>query len=238
MGFLREIPRPAGESAGLRDDAGWADQVFPPQASPRRWLPQPSFFSKAGYIGTPTPCVLITANVRLSCSWPEPTLPQTAREGWGNPQWNVDWKGWARAQHVEYCSGLLPVACGAMKSMDTQTQPTFSGSRRAVRLITLFNLLVFALFVIPPAHRAVDRAFLALRSVHFEEPAGYSLEIWLVGSTLAATVLLGRLMWRRRRAISAGLPSVSLTLETTLVAAWWLAALGACAYGFLLGMGG
>lgn len=122
--------------------------------------------------------------------------------------------------------------------MDTQAPHTFSGSRRAVRSITLFNFLVFVLFVIPPAHRLVDRGFLALRSVHFEEPIGYSLEIWLIGSTLAATALLGRMIWHRRRTISAGLPSVSLTLEKTLVAAWWLAVLGACAYGFMLGMGG
>lgn len=125
-----------------------------------------------------------------------------------------------------------------MRFMDTQTQQTFSGSRKAVRLITLFNLLVFVLFVIPPAHRLVDRGFQFLRSVHFEEPIGYSLQIWLVGSTLAATALLARMIWQRRRLISAGLPSVSLTLEATLVAVWWLAALGACAYGFMLGMGG
>ena len=125
-----------------------------------------------------------------------------------------------------------------MKFMDTQPQQTFSGSRKAIRLITLFNLAIFVLFVIPPAHRWVDRGFLVLRSVHFEEPVGYSLEIWLLGSTLAATALLARMIWQRRRTISAGLPSVSLTLEKTLVAAWWLAALGACAYGFMLGMGG
>ena len=125
-----------------------------------------------------------------------------------------------------------------MKVMDTEGQHAFSGSRKAVRWITLFNFLVFVLFVIPPAHRLVDRVFLALRSVHFEEPVGYSLEIWLVGSTLAATALLGRMIWQTRRTISAGLPSPSLALEKILVAAWWLAALGTCAYGFMLGMGG
>src|SRR5579872_4465331 len=30
-----------------------------------------------------------------ACSWPEPTLPQKAREGWGNRVRNVEWKGWA-----------------------------------------------------------------------------------------------------------------------------------------------
>jgi hypothetical protein len=121
--------------------------------------------------------------------------------------------------------------------MHIPAQQTFSGSRTAVRSMTLLNFLVFVLFVIPPAHRWVDRGFLALRSIHCEEPVGYSLEIWLVGSTLAATALLARMIWQRRKNISAGLPSVSLRLEKTLVAAWWLAALGACAYGFTLGMG-
>jgi hypothetical protein len=105
-------------------------------------------------------------------------------------------------------------------------------------LITLFNFFVFVLFVIPPAHRWVDRGFLALRSVHFEETVGYSLEIWLVGSTLAATALLARMIWQTRRTTSAGLPSISLRLEKSLVAVWWLVALGACAYGFMLGIGG
>jgi hypothetical protein len=122
--------------------------------------------------------------------------------------------------------------------IDVQAQQTFSGSRKAVRFITLFNFLVFILFVIASTHRLVDRGFLALRSVHFEEPVGYSLEIWLVGSTLAATALLARMIWQTRRAVSAGLPSISLRPEKTLVAAWWLAALGAYAYGFMLGMGG
>jgi hypothetical protein len=122
--------------------------------------------------------------------------------------------------------------------MHIKAQQTFSGSRRAIRSITLLNFLVFVLFVTPPAHRWVDRRFLALRSIHFEEPVGYALEVWLVGSTLAATALLARMIWQRRRTVSAGLPSVSLGLEKTLVAAWWLAGLGACAYGFMLGMGG
>src|ERR1051326_2596200 len=29
-----------------------------------------------------------------ACSWPEPTLPQKAREGWGNLVRDVEWEGW------------------------------------------------------------------------------------------------------------------------------------------------
>jgi hypothetical protein len=122
--------------------------------------------------------------------------------------------------------------------MDTQVRQQFSGSRKAIKTITLLNFLIFAVIVIPPAHRWVDRGFLALRSIHFEEPVGYSLQVWLVVSTLVATALLARIIWHGRTRMSEGLPSVPLGLEKALVAAWWLAALGACAYGFMLGMGG
>jgi hypothetical protein len=122
--------------------------------------------------------------------------------------------------------------------MHIQARQTFSRSQKAVRSITLLNLPLFVLFVIPPAHRWVDRGFLALRSSHLEEPVGYSLEIWLVGSTLVATALLARMIWQKRKTTSAGLPSVSLTPEKILVAGWWLAVLLACSYGFMLGIGG
>ncbi len=122
--------------------------------------------------------------------------------------------------------------------MGTPTEQTFSRPRNAIRLITLWNFLLFALFVIPPTNRWISRGFLSLRAVHLEEPAGRSLQVWLVGSTLLATALLGWMLWQKRRATSAGLPSVSVGLEGVLVAVWWLVVLGASAYGFALGMGG
>ena len=122
--------------------------------------------------------------------------------------------------------------------MEIQDQQTSPRSRKLVRSITLFNLLIFALFVVPAGHQWVDREFLALRSAHFEVLVGCSLQIWLVGSTLAATALLSRMIRHARKAKSKGSNPVSLKLEKTLVAVWWLAVLGACAYGFMLGMGG
>jgi hypothetical protein len=141
-------------------------------------------------------------------------------------------------QHAEQRPGLLHFAHRALKFMDIPTEQTFSGSRNAIRLITLWNFLMFGLFVIPPAHRWIDRGFLALRSIHFEEPVGLSLQIWLVVSTLGATALLVRMIWQKRRITAAGMPSASLGLEASLVGAWWAVVLGACAYGFMLGMGG
>jgi hypothetical protein len=122
--------------------------------------------------------------------------------------------------------------------MHSPAEQTFSGSRKAVRVITLFNFFIFVLFLAPPAHRWVDRGFLAVRSIHFEEPVGLSLQIWLVVSTLGATALLVRMFWQKRRIIAAGTPSVSLGLEATLVTAWWAVVIAACVYGFILGMGG
>lgn len=114
----------------------------------------------------------------------------------------------------------------------------FPISRNAIRLITVWNFLLFGLFVIPPTHRWIDRGFLALRDVHLEEPAGRFLQVWLVGSTLLATGLLGRILWQKRGATRVGLPSASVRLEAVLLAVWWLVVFGACAYGFALGMGG
>jgi hypothetical protein len=122
--------------------------------------------------------------------------------------------------------------------MQTQERQTFSATRKTVRLITLFNLFVFLLFVVPPAHHWVDQQFLALRSIHLEEPVGLSLQIWLAMSTLVVTGLLARMIWQRRRSNVPSLLERSLKLETALVVAWWLAVIGACACGFMIGMGG
>lgn len=81
---------------------------------------------------------------------------------------------------------------------------TLSGSGKAIRLITLSNFVIFVLFVVPPAHHCIDRAFVGLRAVHLEDPVGWSLQIWLVGSTLVATALLGRMLWQKRRTTPSG----------------------------------
>jgi hypothetical protein len=92
--------------------------------------------------------------------------------------------------------------------------------------------------VVPAAHRLIDRGFLALRTYHLEDPVGWLLQVWLIGSTLLVTALLLRMLWQKRRATSSKVPTIPLRLEGMLVAVWWLVLLGACAYGFMLGMGG
>jgi hypothetical protein len=58
---------------------------------------------------------------------------------------------------------------------------------------------------------------------------------WIVASTIVPTALLGRMAWKKRQG---NLPIASLKFEGMLLFAWWLILLGACAYAFMLGMGG
>jgi hypothetical protein len=107
-------------------------------------------------------------------------------------------------------------------------------SRSIVRAILYANFFLFALFVIPTTHHWVDRGFLALKSVNLEEVVGRSMQAWIVVSTIAATVLFGLAFWRNRRA---QLSVTSIRLDGILLLTWWIALLGVCAYGFMLGMG-
>jgi hypothetical protein len=122
--------------------------------------------------------------------------------------------------------------------MHMQMERMLSGSRKAIRSMMWVNFALFLLFVVPFTNHSINRGLWALRSINLEEPVGRSLQIWVVGSTLVATVLLVRMFWQRRRTISGRGASISLKLETILVAAWWAIVLGSCAYGFMLGMGG
>lgn len=49
---------------------------------------------------------------------------------------------------------------------------------------------------------------------------------------------IGRMVWKKATVASAEMPVPPLTCEGVLLAAWWLVALGSCAYAFALGMGG
>jgi hypothetical protein len=68
-----------------------------------------------------------------------------------------------------------------------------------------------------------------------EDVVGLSLQTWLVASTIIATLLFGLIAWKSRRA---GIPVKSFKPEGILLLCWWIVVLGACAYGFMMGMGG
>jgi hypothetical protein len=117
--------------------------------------------------------------------------------------------------------------------MHDQTEKPLSESRIAIRVILGINFTLLVLFVIPLTHHWADRGLGALRSYNLEKPVGRSLQVWLPGSTLLATCLLGFTLWRKRK-----VPVSGLGIEVIMVVAWWLIVLGACVYAFMLGMGG
>jgi hypothetical protein len=108
-------------------------------------------------------------------------------------------------------------------------------SRAIVRTILYANFFLFALFVIPTTHHWVDRGFLVLKAIHLEDAVGRSMQLWIVASTIIATVLFGLGIRKNRRAEG---PTRSMRFDGILLLAWWVALLGVCAYGFMLGMGG
>ncbi len=61
------------------------------------------------------------------------------------------------------------------------------------------------------------------------------MQVWIVASTIVATALFGLVFWKNRRP---ALPISLIRFEAILLLLWWLAVLGACAYGFMLGMAG
>jgi hypothetical protein len=107
--------------------------------------------------------------------------------------------------------------------------------RTIVRAILYANLFLFALFVIPTTHHWVDRGFFSLRSTNVEDLVGRSLQAWLLGSTIVVTGLFGLIAWKNRRAT---MPPRSLKLEGILLLSGWIIVVGACAFAFMLGMGG
>jgi hypothetical protein len=104
-----------------------------------------------------------------------------------------------------------------------------------VRAILYANFFLFALFVMPITHHWIDHGFLALKSINLEEVVGRSMQVWIVASTIIATVLFGVMLWKYRRS---ALPITAVRFEGILLLTWWLTLLGFLAYGFMLGMGG
>jgi hypothetical protein len=68
-----------------------------------------------------------------------------------------------------------------------------------------------------------------------EEIVGRSLEVWIVASTIIATAIFALVFWKSRRAT---VPIKALRFQGILLLIWRIVVLGACAYGFMLGMGG
>src|SRR5580700_8241576 len=122
--------------------------------------------------------------------------------------------------------------------MHDPVRKPISASRRSIRLILSINFLLFGLLIVPPAHRWADRRLLPLRAAGLEELVAWSVQLWLVGSTVLATALFGRMVWGKKGEASAGAGTLPLRVEGILLLTWWIVVICACAYGFALGMGG
>jgi hypothetical protein len=124
------------------------------------------------------------------------------------------------------------------ETLHIRTKKPVSCVTKMIRFIVGINFIFFVAFVVPFTNHWIDRGLRALKSMNMGNLVGRSLQIWLVASTLVATILFGIALWRRRRALVAGFAAEQLLLETILITSWWLVVLGACAYAYMLGMGG
>jgi hypothetical protein len=79
--------------------------------------------------------------------------------------------------------------------------------------------------------------YLALRKSGWDDFIIPSLQIWIVGSTLAATALFVAVV-RRRAKLDPSYTCPRLNFEATLLAAWWCTLFGLMAYAFMQGIGG
>ena len=78
---------------------------------------------------------------------------------------------------------------------------------------------------------------LALRKAGVANLITLSLQVWVVGSTILATVLFARSLVKKSDAGSAKLSS-PMTLDWVLLLTWWALLVLLCLYAFMAGMGG
>lgn len=84
----------------------------------------------------------------------------------------------------------------------------------------IVNFSVFLVFLVPGLHRVVDRGLLALKSMGLEDLVGWSIPIWVLGSTAFATILLGWILWKARSLKSGSTLSEYVGFEAKLLVAW------------------
>ena len=109
-----------------------------------------------------------------------------------------------------------------------------SRSQKIIRAILSINFLFALFFVVPVAHHFIDSILRGLESVGWGV-AGVLMPLWVVASTLVATVLL---IWETVRHRKRGRSVSPLAVDGTLLVAWWVTLLGFMAYGYALGLGG
>jgi len=109
----------------------------------------------------------------------------------------------------------------------------------ATRIITLINFLVLCLIVWPLNAKEEEKVLNVLRRTGTGDLVLGALQVWVVASTLIATVLLlRRIVGRSRGVRPLHAASKGLVVDTVLLVAWWVVLVGMCAYAFMLGMAG
>lgn len=111
-------------------------------------------------------------------------------------------------------------------------------SKAGFRFILLVNFSLFILFIFPLTNHLVDRGLGALKPLGLEDLVGKSLQVWLVGSTLAATALFLWMAWKQRSPQSDGPIFNRVRTEAMMLIAWLAIVAGVILYGLGLGGGG
>ena len=115
-----------------------------------------------------------------------------------------------------------------------ETQRT--GGRLAIRAICLANcllvILFFALQNFARQHEALFRAILT-------DAVVLAIQLWVLASTLFATVAFGRDLLKRSRAAAPAEPTpTAVALDGLFLLTWWMALLAVCLWAFMLGRSG
>ena len=102
-----------------------------------------------------------------------------------------------------------------------------------VRIPIIINFVILLLLISPVG--TSHEFYKANRESDWLQAVLTSIQVWVVTSTIIATLLFAFMLWKTYRA---GLLVRSVRFEGILLLAWWLTILAACAFAFMMGMGG
>ena len=108
---------------------------------------------------------------------------------------------------------------------------------RVIRMIVVanFSLVGLCLVLDRVGGTMVDSG---LRNIGLDNAVAWSLELWILGSTLLATGLFARATLRKSSVTTLEAGRKRGTSDGKLLLSWWLTLLALCAYGFMLGRQG
>lgn len=109
------------------------------------------------------------------------------------------------------------------------------GHHTAVRLIAAINFVLFVVVFFTPL--GGEEAYRAYKAAKIDDLLTWTIQAWVVGSTLVATVLLIRGVIRLRRSKRILQEEwYPLQVDAMVLAFWWITLFGLGLYGFMLGL--